>query len=314
MSGIFIGPGTASESAHEIDILLYILLGMAGFVVLLVFGLLILFSVRYRKGSSAPRGLLPRAISHEIELGWTSATLFLFIFIFAWAATTQVSALNQAPNAMEIHVQAKQWMWKVQQPNGAREINALHVPVNIPVHLIMVSQDVIHSFYVPALRMKHDVVPGRLNELWFTADKVGTYALRCAEYCGTNHSFMLGEVTVMQPDAYSRWAAAQPEGDNLAEEGQGLFVSLGCAGCHAAASRVHAPSLDNLYGRQVPLADGRFVTADEGYIRDSILQPRRDVVAGFQPIMPSFKGVVSEGQLQSLVAYIRSLGAEGASP
>ena len=174
----------------------------------------------------------------------------------------------------------------------------------------MASQDVIHSFYVPAFRLKHDVVPGRIATLSFTPTEPGTYPLECAEYCGTDHARMGGEIVVMTPEAYAGWSARQPQSDTLAREGAALFTSAGCLGCHATASSVHAPLLDGIYGRQVNLADGRVVTADEAYLRDSILQPRRDVVAGYEPIMPAdFAQILSEGEIAALVAYIRELGA-----
>src|SRR4051812_41747412 len=198
-------------------------------------------------------------------------------------------------------------MWKTRHPSGAREINELHVPIGEPVRLLMTSQDVIHSFFVPAFRIKQDVVPGRLTETWFQATKPGEYHLFCAEFCGTEHAVMGGRIVVMKPDDYARWARAQPESDDLGREGGRLFISLGCSGCHAASSRVHAPSLVGLYGRLVHLSDGRTATADEAYLRDSILQPKKDIVAGFEPIMPSFAGVVDEDDMQRLVAYLMSL-------
>jgi cytochrome c oxidase subunit II len=205
-------------------------------------------------------------------------------------------------------------MWKAEHPNGAREIDELHVPVGEPVRLVMTSQDVIHDFYVPAFRLKKDVLPGRFTELSFTATKPGEYRLFCAEYCGTDHARMGGRIVVLDRGEYGRWAAAQPQGDDLAREGEALFRSLGCSGCHAAGSAVRAPSLRGVYGGPVPLADGRVVTADSAYVRDSILQPRREIVAGFRPIMPSFAGVVDDAELIRLEAYIRSLAISRGSP
>jgi cytochrome c oxidase subunit 2 len=197
-------------------------------------------------------------------------------------------------------------MWKTEHANGAREINALHVPVNQPVRLIMTSQDVIHSFFVPAFRMKKDVLPGRTTETWFQATKTGVFHLECAEYCGTDHSRMTGSIYVMAPADYARWIAAQPQADNLAGAGGRLFDMLGCASCHETGGK-RAPVLYGLYGRHIKLTDGRTVTADEAYIRDSILQPARDVVAGYPAIMPSFKDAVSDADLARLAAYIRAL-------
>ena len=198
-------------------------------------------------------------------------------------------------------------MRRYKHSNGAREIDELHVPIDRPVRLLMRSQDTIHSFFVPAFRVKQDVVPGRLNQTWFKATKLGTFSILCSEYCGTNHSAMRGRVIVMRPEEYAAWLAAQPEGDDLAKEGAALFVSAGCSGCHAPSSKVHAPRFAGLYGRAVQLTDGRTLKADDAYLRDSILQPKRDVAAGYDPIMPSYAGLLDDGQIQSLVAYIRSL-------
>jgi cytochrome c oxidase subunit 2 len=302
-------PESASSQAAATDRIFFALLALSGAILLLVLSLVIVFAIRYRRGSSARRGELPALVSREFEIGWTAATLFVFVFLFWWAGSSQLHALVAPPGALEIHVVAKQWMWKTQHPQGAREINELHVPVDTPVRLVMSSQDVIHSFFVPAFRLKKDVVPGRYTESWFTATKTGVFHLFCAEYCGTDHARMLGRIVVMPQDAYARWLQAQTEGDDLGREGERLFVSRGCSGCHAAASSVHAPRFAGLYGSTVPLADGRWAVVDDAYIRDSILQPARDVAAGYEPIMPSFAGILSDGEILALTAYIRSLAA-----
>lgn len=310
MSGVTLWPQTASEQAARIDLLFAGLLVVSGAILLLVAGLLLVFSIRYRRGSTAKRGDLPEFLRRDVELGWTAGTLFLALFLFWWAGATQLRASDAPPNALEVHVLAKQWMWKTRHPGGAREINALHVPRGEAVRLVMTSQDVIHSFFVPAFRIKQDVVPGRFTEMWFRATKPGTYHLFCAEFCGTDHAVMGGAVTVMEPEDYASWAAAQPQEQDLPGEGAALFTALGCSGCHAPSSRVHAPNLAGVHGRMVNLAGGRTIRADAAYLRDSILQPRRDVVAGYEPIMPSFEGLVDEGDLQALVAYLQSLRAE----
>jgi cytochrome c oxidase subunit 2 len=277
---------------------------------IVVFALVLVLAIRYRRGSAAKRGPLPEIVTREFEIGWTSATLFLFAFLFWWAASADLGSLAAPAGALEIHVVAKQWMWKTQHPNGAREIDALHIPVDKPVRLVMTSQDVIHSFFVPAFRVKQDVVPGREAEIWFQATKTGVFPLLCAEYCGTDHSMMRGRIIVMRQEDYADWLTKQPEGDDLAHVGAKLFVSRGCSGCHADASKVHAPKLAGLYGRGVQLSDGRQIKADDGYIRDSILQPKRDITAGFEPIMPSYAGLLDDGEIQSLTAYIRSLASQ----
>ncbi|MEZ5786449.1 MAG: cytochrome c oxidase subunit II [Xanthobacteraceae bacterium] len=302
-------PEEASTLAVQTDRIFAGLLVLALVIILLVLTLVLTFAIRYRAGSKAERGELPEIFKREFEIGWTAATLFVFVFLFWWAASAQLSALVPPPGSLEVHVLAKQWMWKTQHANGVREINELHVPVDLPVRLVMTSEDAIHSFFVPAFRLKQDVLPGRTTETSFTATKPGTYHLFCAEFCGTDHSRMLGRVVVMPQEEFARWLSAQPEGESLAQQGKSLFVARGCAGCHAESSTIHAPRLAGVYGHPVPLSSGHMVTADEAYIRDSILQPTRDVVAGYQPIMPSFAGVLSESEIQALVAYIRSLAA-----
>ncbi|MBM7486023.1 MULTISPECIES: cytochrome c oxidase subunit II [Bradyrhizobium] len=309
MTTVFTLP-EASTHAARVDGIFAILVIVSALTLALVFGLLVTFAIRYRRGSNAKRGRLPEIVNREFEVSWTAATGFLFAFLFWWAASADVGALTAPTNALEVHVLAKQWMWKTQHSNGAREIDELHVPLGKPVRLVMTSQDAIHSFFVPAFRIKQDVLPGRNTETWFKATKLGVFPLLCAEYCGTDHSAMRGRITVMGEDDYARWLSRQPEGDDLAHLGAKLFVSQGCSGCHAASSSVHAPKLNGLYGRTVQLSDGRQLKADDAYLRDSILQPKRDIVAGFEPLMPSFAGLLDDGEVQSLIAYIRSLGQE----
>ncbi len=305
----------ASENARSFDTLLLVLVLFSLAIVTLVGTLVLVFSIRYRKGSKVTRHRVPRLLSHQIEWGWTSATVFVALFFFWGAASIMVRQLDPPPDAMEIHVEAKQWMWKARHPNGTREINALHVPMGQPVKLYLDSQDVIHSFFVPAFRLKQDVVPGRTATTWFTATEPGTYHLFCAEFCGTSHSQMTGEIVVMEPEDFSAWLANRPEGDTLVAEGRKLFTTAGCSGCHAEGSDVHAPDLNGVAGRRVALADGRVVTADDAYLRDSILLPARDVVAGYAPIMPDFGGILETGEVTALVAYLRSLGTqEGETP
>jgi cytochrome c oxidase subunit 2 len=313
--GFHIFPPQASTQAASTDLIYFGLLLVSTLVILLVLALIVTFSFRYRRGTTAKRGKLPRLIQHEFEAGWVAATFFGFFFLFWWAASSTVSALIPPQGALEIHVIGKQWMWKTEHPNGAREIDELHLPLGEPVRLVMTSQDVIHDFYVPAFRMKKDVLPGRYTETWFTPSLLGEYRIECAEFCGTQHSHMTGRVVVMRPDDYAAWAAAQPQGDDLGREGAALFRSFGCSGCHSPGSPVHAPNLAGVYGSPVPLSDGRVVTADDAYLRDSILQPKKDIAAGYQPIMPSFAGVVGDDELVRLVAYVKSLTtSQGKAP
>lgn len=303
----------ASDYARQVDGTFWLLVTIAGLIVLLVASLIAGFSLRYRRGSSAPRGAVAERTNREMEIGWTVTTLFLFLFLFWWSASYELAALNAPLNASEIHVVAKQWMWRVQQPGGAREINEIHVPVDVPIRLVMTSEDVIHDLFLPALRLKQDVLPNRYTYLWFTATRTGVFNLTCAEYCGTDHSVMAGRLVVMNAADYARWTSAQPEADDLAGQGKALFGALGCSGCHAPASRIHAPDLHDIYGRAVPLSDGRIATADEAYLRDSVLEPAKDVVAGYAPVMPSFRGIVTEDEMVKLIAYLKSLSASPAA-
>lgn len=297
-------PVQASDNAAPTDAIFIGLTILSAIIMLLVAGGILVFVIRYRRGSSASRAALPDLLHREIEMGWTVATLFSFLFIFSWAASHNLKYLAPQARFLEVHVVAKQWMWKFEHPDGQREINALHIPVNQPVTLIMNSQDVIHSFYAPAFRLKQDVVPGMETRLSFTAVAPGDYHLLCAEYCGAQHAVMRGVITVMPQEDYARWLTGQPHPENLVSEGAKLFVSLGCANCHEKGL---APDLHNVYGGMVKLSDGKEAKADEAYIRESILQPQAKIVAGFEPIMPSFSGQVSEVDLVKLIAYIRSL-------
>ena len=298
---------SVNAASVDLDFLLLTIISLA--ILILVFTLVVVFSIRYRRGSPAKRGRLPSILQREIEIGWTSATVFLALFIFWWGVAAPAALPSRPGPALQIHIYAKQWMWKVEHPNGAREINTLHVPVGTPIHLLMISQDVIHSFFVPAFRAKHDVLPGRTDVLDFLPTKIGTFHLFCAEFCGTEHSQMTGEVIVMKADDYAHWRETQPQSETLAADGEALFHSLGCSGCHDPASAVHAPDLRGVFGRSVPLQSGKQVLADDAYVRDSILLPGKDIVAGYAPIMPSFANVVDDSQIESLIAYIRSLSA-----
>lgn len=303
----------ASSIARQTDLLFGAMLLLCGVMVLGICFLLFFFCIRYRAGNTrVERGVVGRKLG--VELTWTLVPLLLFIVIFTWAAHA-FSVLYRPPaDALPVFVEAKQWMWKLQHRNGKREINELHVPLGQPVKLVMSSQDAIHSFFVPAFRIKQDVVPGRYTTIWFTATQLGEFPLYCAEYCGSAHSQMLGRIVVLAPADYGRWLQAGTAQPSLAQYGFARFRQLGCSGCHGAGSTVAAPALEGLLGRTVHLQDGRVLVADENYIRDSILLPTKDVVAGYAPVMPSFAGQVSEEDIQALVAWIRSTGGpQGAS-
>jgi cytochrome c oxidase subunit 2 len=300
----------ASDYAVKVDHLFYLISVLSGLIVALITGLIVVFFALYYRGSRRPRGEVPERKTHEIEIGWTVATVFSFLFFFWWAASDQITALVPPKDALEIHVIAKQWMWRIQHPSGAREINELHVPADTDVRLVMTSQDVIHDLYVPALRLKQDVLPDRYTYLWFEPNRTGIFHFTCAEFCGTDHSVMAGRLVIASPQDYARWVSAQPQGDDLAHQGATLFRSLGCSGCHTPDSTIHAPDLHGLYGRPVQLADGRTITADEAYLRDCILLPGKNRVAGFPPLMPDFSGTVDEGQVVELIAYLKSLSTD----
>ena len=307
MPGLPFWPQRASAYAGQVDFLFTCLLVITVLTVGLVFFLLFFFANKYRHGSNAVRHE-PTSKTWRWEVSWTAATLVVFVGLAVWGASLYVHLYNPPEDALQIFVVGKQWMWKAQHPGGQREINALHVPVNQDVRLVMASQDVIHSFYIPALRIKQDVVPGRYETMWFRADRVGRYHLFCAEYCGTDHAKMGGWITVMNPRDFADWLQAQGGQETLAAQGQQLFHRYGCSGCHEPGGTVRAPNLNGVFGSPVPLSDGSVVIADERYVRDSILNPKGQVAAGYAPVMPTFKGQVSEDDLAKLVAYIESIG------
>jgi cytochrome c oxidase subunit 2 len=298
-------PGDSVHAA-DVDLLFAGLLATSILALVLLFFLLFTFAIRYRAGSSADRDHRIKKSWHW-EVSWTVVTLVGFLALFAWGVHLYFDIYGIRSDALPIYVVAKQWMWKVQHPGGQREINELHIPVAQPIQLIMASQDVIHSFFMPAFRIKRDVVPGRYENLSFQAERTGIYRLFCAEFCGTDHSRMTGRIVVLSKTEYEKWLSEQRASDTLASTGASLFRQLGCSGCHAAGSVVRAPPLEGLYGRPVPLQSGEVVVADDKYIRDSILLPDSQITAGYQPVMPSFAGKVTENDLIGLIAYIKSL-------
>jgi cytochrome c oxidase subunit 2 len=306
-------PDRASATAGNVDALYIFLLIVSGLMTLLIFTAVVYFAARYRHR----KGVLAEQIegSTPLELTWSIIPLFVFMVIFVWGAVVYFKGRTPPRDSTEVYVVAKQWMWKVEHAEGQREINELHVPVGRNVKLIMTSQDVIHSFYVPAFRMKQDVLPGRYTVEWFRATKPGTYHLFCAEYCGTQHSGMIGSIVVMDPAQYEAWMSGGTTGP-LSATGEKIFAELGCVTCHRSDIQGRGPNLHGVFGKPVQLEDGRIVTADENYVRESILDPGAKVVKGFKPVMPTFQGLVSEEQLNALVAYVKSLnaGESGAKP
>ena len=299
-------PESASTFAPDVDHLLFYLVGVSVFFTVLIFGAIFYFAIRYRRRSDNE---LPKPIhaSLALEIAWSVIPFGLTMIMFAWGANIFFKESRPPKDAMQIYVVAKQWMWKLQHMEGQREINELHIPVGRPVKLTMTSEDAIHSFFVPAFRTKQDVVPGRYSTTWFTATKPGKYHLFCAEYCGTKHSGMTGWIYAMEPQDYQAWLSGGRSFGSLAENGEKLFQDLACGNCHKADGSGRCPSLVGLFGRSVQLADGRFVNADEAYLRESILQPNAKIVAGYQPLMPTFQGQVTEEGVLELIEYIKSL-------
>jgi len=299
-------PEQASTIAPDVDHLLYFLLIVAVFFTLAIFGAIFYFAVRYRRRSEQE---LPHPIhgSLPLEVAWSVIPFGLTMVMFTWGASIFFRESRPPDDAIPIYVVGKQWMWKLQHIEGQREINELHIPLGRSVRLTMTSEDVIHSFFVPAFRTKQDVVPGRYSTTWFKPTKAGKYHLFCAEYCGANHSGMIGWIYVMEPRDYENWLSGGTSSGSLSDNGQKLFQSLACANCHKADGSGRCPTLVGLFGKNVQLTGGGIVKADEAYIRESILQPTAKVVAGYQPIMPTFQGLVTEEEVLQLIEYVKSL-------
>lgn len=302
-------PTAASTIAGDVDALYFFLIAVSAFFTILIAALVAIFAVKYHRRhpdqvGTAITGSLP------LELAWTIIPLGITMVMFFWGASVFYRMTRPPRGAMEIYVTGKQWMWKAQHPDGRREINELHIPTGRPVKLIVGSEDVIHSFFVPAFRTKMDAVPGRLTNVWFEATRPGTYHLFCTEYCGLQHSRMIGSVIAMEPSAFQDWLASGPSERSPAQQGEKLFTDLGCATCHRDDSPARGPSLVGLFGKSVTLETGETVIADENYLRESIMNPQAKVVAGFQPLMSTFQGVLSEEQVLQLIAYIRALGTQ----
>ncbi len=303
-------PQQASAQAGQIDAVYFFMLAVTAFFSILIAALVVLFAFKYRRRHREEVGHAIHG-SLALELLWTIIPFVIVMVMFVWGAKVFFDMYRPPAGAMEIYVVGKQWMWRVQHMDGQREINELHVPVGRPVKLIMGSEDVLHAYYIPAFRVKADVIPGRYNVLWFTATRPGTYHLFCAEYCGTKHSGMIGTVTAMEPADFQAWLAGGRGSDSPVAAGEKLFQDLACNTCHRPDAQGRGAVLANIFGKQVELEGGGVATVDEAYIRESIVLPQAKVVAGFQPIMPTFQGLVTEEQLLQLIAYIRSLSQPG---
>jgi cytochrome c oxidase subunit II len=302
---IHLWPEQASTMAGKADALYLFLVGNTVFFTVLVAAMVIGFSIKYRKSKNPIATQIEGSV--PLEIFWSAVPLGISMVIFVWSALLYFDYMRPPRDAMEVYVTGKQWMWKMQHPSGAREINQLHVPVNTNVRMTMISQDVLHSFFVPAFRVKHDVLPNRYTYVWFNATKTGTFQIFCAEYCGTKHSGMIGEVIVMEPAAYQLWLSGGSGSASLAQSGEKLFSTLGCITCHSGESGSRGPDLKGIYGTPQKLVDGRSVVVNDDYIRESVLNPQAKLVAGYGPIMPTFSGQISEEGLMQIVAYVKSL-------
>ena len=313
-------PEQASNFAPQVDSLMIFIIVICLFFAVGITAAVIYFFFRYRRRSPNETGE-PIHGDMRLEVAWIVLPFFLLLAMFGWGAVIFVDFRHMPKDTLDIYVVGKQWMWKLQQPNGRREINELHVPIGRNIRLIMASEDVIHDFFVPAFRVKMDVVPGHYNEMWFRPTKTGTYHFFCSQYCGTNHAVMGGDVVVMEPDEYSQWlSGASATSADPVTEGEKLFSQLACVTCHLSDGKGRGPSYNGVFGSKVKLADGTVVVADDAYIRESILVPNAKIVAGYAPVMPSFQGLVTEDQIIALTAYIKSMkdkpapGHVGAAP
>jgi cytochrome c oxidase subunit II len=306
-------PQQASAQAAQVDAIYFFMVAVTAFFSLLIAVLVVVFAVKFRRKNDDEVGVAIHG-SLALELLWTFIPLGIAMVMFAWGAKVFFDLYRPPAGAMEIFVVGKQWMWKVQHADGQREINELHVPIGRPVKLVMGSEDVIHSYYIPAFRVKADVIPGRYNSMWFTATRPGRYRLFCAEYCGTKHSGMVGWITAMEPADYQAWLAGGPATASPVAAGQKLFSDLACDTCHLQGPAARGPALEGLFGKTVELQGGGTAAFDEAFIRESIVNPQAKVAAGYPPIMPTFQGLVTEEQLLQLIAYVRSLGQQAAAP
>ncbi|MGB7280921.1 MAG: cytochrome c oxidase subunit II [Candidatus Acidiferrum sp.] len=303
-------PEQASNFAPQVDSLMTFMILVSAFFTVAITAAIIFFFFKYRRKAENEIGV-PIHGDMRLELTWIVIPLILSMVMFGWGAVVYVDFRHAPSDTLDIYVVGKQWMWKIEQPNGRREINELHVPVGRDIKLILASEDVIHDFYVPAFRVKMDVVPGHYNTLWFRPTKPGRYHFFCSQYCGTNHAIMGGWVTVMEPSDYAAWLSSSMEaGVDPILAGEKLFSEKSCSMCHVADGSGRGPSLDGVYGHSVRLADGSTVVADDAYIRESMLLPNAKIVSGFVPVMPSYQGQLTEDEILSLTTYIRSLQSQ----
>lgn len=302
-------PPAASNFASEMDTLFYSILGLSVFFAVVTFFFVIYFAFKYRVGSSADRSS-PVYENMKMEIIWIALPTLLAIFFFGWGAKVYAGTRIPPKDAKEIYVIGKQWMWHIQHPNGVRENNTLHVPIDTDIKLTMIAQDVIHAFYIPAFRTQFMVVPGRYTQMWFRPTKIGKYHLFCNMYCGAQHSEMGGTVVVMSKKDYADWLAnngATRQNLSPVQAGEKLFNKVGCANCHGPADLApRAPSLKGLYNQVREMDNGQRFIADETYIRESILRPSEKVRKGYMNTMPVYDKQLSEEEVMALLAYIKA--------
>jgi len=308
--GIPLWPERASTQAGHVDAIFAFALGVSIVFSLLIAVAIVYFAVRYKRRSHDEVGT-PQPSPAWLEITWSVVPLAIMLFMFAWGAKVFFQGYSVPEEAETYYVVGKRWMWKFQHPEGNREINDFHVPVGQKIEIVLTSEDVIHSFFVPAFRIKRDAVPGRYTRTWFEATKTGTFDIFCAEYCGAEHSLMRGKMVVMEAHDYEQWLEGNRPEQPLELSGQALFEAKACNSCHRPDTAARAPILDDLYGREVVLNDGRTITADEGYLRESIMDPASKIVAGYQPIMPTYRGQLSEEEILELLSHLRSLSEKG---
>jgi cytochrome c oxidase subunit 2 len=300
-------PEQASTIAPEVDALYFFILGVTAFFALLVVILVGYFAIKYRDDTGLKVGA-PITGSVPLEIGWSIIPFLVAIVIFGWSTVVFFKIVRPPDETLEVYATGKRWMWRFQHVDGQREINQLHVPLGRAVKVTFTSEDVLHSLYFPAFRVKADAIPGRYSAVWFEATKVGEYHLFCAEYCGTRHSGMIGTVTVMEPDDYQAWlSGGGVTGGSMQARGEQLFNDLACNTCHLNDGTGRGPSLQGKFGSQETLSNGQTITIDENYVRESILTPQAKLVQGYQPLMPTFQGLVNEDGVASLVEHIKSL-------
>jgi cytochrome c oxidase subunit 2 len=301
-------PPRASTIAGGVDSLFLFIAGVSAFFAFLIAAVIVVFAIRYRRRPT--RELAPSSAGNlPLEIAWSVVPLILALVMFGWGASLYLKMRRPPEDALQVYAVGRRWMWKIQHIEGRREINELHIPVGRPVKVTVTSEDVIHDFFVPAFRQKIDAVPGRYMDVWFEATEPGRYHLFCAEYCGSQHSRMVGSVIAMEPAAFQAWLSGEGAGGmvSMVDAGRELFSQLGCQTCHKPSDEGRGPTLVGVAGSRVELAGGHAVVADDTYLRESILQPQAKVTRGFQPIMPTYKGLVSEDQILQLIEYIKSL-------